>query len=161
MSWQNEMVVILRHLIDDVCAVTYTDPRLEETIIVAAQLVNLEIDFDKIYTIDIDSLILTPDPTAAVRDNAFINLVVLKAACIITSGEAKANALQAIKIKDGPTEIDTGQRHKALEVRTLQVCEEFNRAKLQYVAGDGRTGQAVMTPFTWDRNDSDRDRGLN
>ena len=87
--------------------------------------------------------------------------MVLKAACIITSGEAKANALQAIKIKDGPTEIDTGQRHKALEARTLQVCEEFNRAKLQYVAGDGRTGQAVMTPFTWDRNDSNRDRGFN
>lgn len=161
MSWQNEMVVILRHLIDDVCATVYTDPRLEETIIVAAQLVNLEVDFDKVYTIDIDSLILTPDPTSAVRDNAFINLVVLKAACIILAGEAKANALQAIKIKDGPTEIDTGQRHKALETRVTHVCEDFTRAKLQYVTGDGRTGQAVMTPFTWDRNDSDVSRGFN
>lgn len=161
MAWNNEMTVILRHLIDDVCATVYTDSRLEETIIVAAQLVNLEVDFDKVYTIDIDALILTPDPTHAVRDDAFINLVVLKAACIITSGEAKAHALQAIKIKDGPTEIDTGQRHKALEVRSLQVCEEFNRAKLQYVAGNGRVGQAVLTPFTWNRNDSDVNRGFN
>lgn len=161
MSWANEMVIILRHLIDDVCNITYTNSRLEETIIVAAQLVNLEVDFDKTYIIDIDALILTPDPTASVRDNAFINLVVLKAACIILSGEAKANALLAIKIKDGPTEIDTGQRHKALEVRVTHVCEDYTRAKLQYVTGDGRTGQAVMTPFTWNRNDSDVNRGFN
>ncbi len=161
MSWQNELVRMLRYLIDDVTCITYKDDRLEETVIVAAQFVNLEIDFDKTYTIDIDALILTPDPTATVRDNAFINLVVLKAACIVLAGEAKANALQAIKIKDGPTEIDTGQRHKALEVRVTQVCSDYTQTKLQYVTGDGRTGQAVLTPFTWDRNDSDRDRGLN
>ena len=29
MSWNNEMVVILRHLIDDVCSLTYTGARLE------------------------------------------------------------------------------------------------------------------------------------
>ncbi len=161
MSWQNEMVVILRHLVDDVTCVLYKNDRLEESILVSAQFVNLEVDFDKTYTIDIDQLILTPDPTASVRDDAFINLVSLKAACIILKGEAKANALQAIKIKDGPTEIDTGQRHKAIEVQATQMCDTYQKSKIQYVAGTGRTGQAVLTPFTWDRNDSDPNRGFN
>lgn len=161
MTWANEIVVILRHLIDDTDCTLYTNDRLEETILVSAQFVNLEIDFDKTYTIDIDALTLTPSPTDSVRDDAFINLVSLKAACIILRGEAKANALQAIKLKDGPTEIDTGQRHKAVEVQATQMCEAYQRSKLQYVTGTGRTGQAVMTPFTWDRNNSDPDRGFN
>ncbi len=161
MSWQNEMVVMLRHMIDDINCVLYDDTRLEQSILVAAQFVNLEIDFDKTYIIDIDELVLTPDPTAVTRDDAFINLVVLKSTCIILSGEAKAQALQAIRIKDGPTEIWTENRYKGMEARATKVCEEYQKAKLQYVTGTGRTGQAVLTPFTFDRFGSDPDRNFN
>ena len=158
--WQAEMVVILRHLIDDVCVTTYTDPRLQETILVSAQLIQIEVDFDKTYTIDVDALILTPDPTDATKDNGFINLVVLKAACIILSGEAKAKASEAIKIVDGPTTIDTGQRHKALEERAKTMCQNYEHAKIQYMAGNSRAGQAVITPFIWNQTSSDVNRNF-
>jgi hypothetical protein len=82
-TWQNEMVRIVRHLVDDLDAATYSDSRLEETVLVSAQMVQLQVTFDKTYTVDVDELLLTPDPTAATRDNAFINLVCLKTACII------------------------------------------------------------------------------
>ena len=49
MSWQGEMTTIVRQLIYDVdpSNYTYSDERLETTILVAAQLVSTEIDFEK------------------------------------------------------------------------------------------------------------------
>ena len=107
MAWQNEMVRILRHIINDLDSSSYsfTDDRLEESILVSAQLVSTEIDFDKDYTIDVDALVLSPDPTASVKDDAFINLVVLKSACIILGSEVRSNALNSIALKDGPSSI--------------------------------------------------------
>ena len=79
MVWQTEMVRIVRHLINDIDAASYADDRLEETILVSAQLVLHEIDFDNTYTVDVDGLSLSPDPTGlANKDNAFINLICLK-----------------------------------------------------------------------------------
>ena len=57
MSWQNEMVRIVRFLINDIDASSYTDERLEETILVAAQSVYASIDFPNTYTIDVDTLV--------------------------------------------------------------------------------------------------------
>ena len=48
MTWQNEMSIILRHLVNDLDSSSYTfsDDRIEETILVASQLVLHEIDFE-------------------------------------------------------------------------------------------------------------------
>jgi hypothetical protein len=160
MAWQNEMVVILRHLVDDIASAIYDNDRLEETIIVAAQLVITEVSFNNTYTIDVDALVLSPDPTENTKDNGFINLVVLKAACIILSGEAKAKALESIRITDGPTTIDTSARHKALELRAKEVCQTYEKAKVQYATGEGSGGVAILTPFTYEGFGSDRDKGF-
>ena len=49
MAWQNEMTLIVRHLINDLDSSDYTfvDSRLEEAVLVSAQLSLLEIDFEK------------------------------------------------------------------------------------------------------------------
>ena len=67
MAWQNEMSIIVRHLINDLdsSSYTFTDSRVEESILVAAQLVLIEIDFDKSYTIDVDASSISPDPTTS------------------------------------------------------------------------------------------------
>ena len=66
MSWQNEMTLIVRHLINDLDSsdYTFTDTRLEEAVLVSAQLASLEIDFENTYTIDVDSSSLTTDTTS-------------------------------------------------------------------------------------------------
>ena len=53
MSWQGEMTTIVRQLIYDVDSTnyTYSDDRLETTILVAAQLVSTEVDFEENYII--------------------------------------------------------------------------------------------------------------
>ena len=61
MAWQTEMTRILRYMLNDLdsASYAYSDDRLEETIIVAAQLVLHEIDFDKDYTVDVGALTLS------------------------------------------------------------------------------------------------------
>ena len=68
MPWQNEMTIIVRHLVNDLdsTSYTFTDSRLEEAVLVSAQLSALEIDFENTYTIDVDAVSLSPDPTAFV-----------------------------------------------------------------------------------------------
>ena len=109
MAWQNEMSIIVRHLINDLDSsnYTFTDSRIEESILVSAQLVLHEINFDKTYTIDVDGSSLSPDPTTSgSKDNSFINLVSLKSATVLLGSELKTHSLNAIALKDGPSSLD-------------------------------------------------------
>ena len=57
MSWQGEMTTIVRQLIYDVDPdnYTYSAERLETTLLVAAQLVSTEVDFEETYTFHVFS----------------------------------------------------------------------------------------------------------
>ena len=52
MAWQNEMTIIIRHIIDDLdpTAYQFSDDRIEEAILVAAQLIHNEMEFAVDYT---------------------------------------------------------------------------------------------------------------
>lgn len=149
MSWQNEMVRILRYLISDISGATYEDCRLEETLLVAAQLKAGAIDFNNTYTIDVDLLSLSPDPTATnPKDDWFINIVCLYAASIILDSEAKTLAAQAYRIKDGPSTIETGDAYKATKELAEEMAKKVDQAIMQYKAGDSVGAQAILTPYT-------------
>ena len=151
MAWQLEMVRILRYLIDDVDATTYDNSRLEETLLVGAQLILNEISFDNTYTIDVDSLTLSPDPTTlATKDNAFINLTSLRSAIIVVAGELKASSAYSISVQDGPSSINFGQLFKNKKEMLALLQEQFSNAKLAYLAGNSIAGQVVMTPTTYE-----------
>lgn len=147
MSWQNEMVRIVRFLIDDLDASSYDDSRLEETILVSAQLMKHEMDFDNTYTIDVDTLTLSPDPTSGTKDDAFINLTCMKTACLILKAEVKAESLKAVVVRDGPSSIDLSGRYEATKNRAEKMCESFEQAKIQYQLGNSRAGRAIVN--TW------------
>jgi hypothetical protein len=152
MSWQNEMVRILRFLINDISGSTYEDCRLEETLIVAAQLQSAAIDFDNTYTIDVDSLTLSPDPTETnPKDDWFINIVCVQAACIILNSEAKTLAAQAYRIKDGPSSIDVSASYSSVKQMADDLCDKLAQMIMEYKAGNSVGGQAILTPYTQDR----------
>ena len=151
MAWQNEMVIMLRHVVNDLDSSSYsfTDDRLEESILVSAQLVSTEIDFENVYTIDVDGLILTPDPTTlADKDDAFINLVVLKASCVILGSEVRSNALNSIALKDGPSSIDLRGITAGLTRLYEHLCEKYESCVMQYKAGSSIAGQAILSPYS-------------
>jgi len=154
MSWQNEMARIVRFLVNDLEGDSYTDARLEETILVAAQLMYANIDFDNTYTIDVDTLALSPDPTDATKDDWFINIVCTKAACIILGSEAKTMAAQSYAIKDGPSTIDTRGAYQATQQMYKDMGDKLDKMIVDYKAGNSIAGHAVSTPYTQERINS-------
>ena len=56
MSWQGQMSTIVRHLINDVDATSYkfSAERIETTILVAAQLTTMNVDFPNTYTLNVE-----------------------------------------------------------------------------------------------------------
>lgn len=149
MTWQNEIVRIVRFLINDIDASTYTDDRLEETILVAAQLMLVNVDFSTDYTIDVDELILSPDPTIGTKDNDFIALVSLKAACIVLGSECKTAAAQGWRIKDASSSIDTTASYQSLYQLLKGLSGELDSLIMGYQAGNSIGAGAVMTPYTY------------
>lgn len=145
--WQTEMVRIVRYMIDDLDGSSYSDSRLEETVLVAAQLMKHEMEFNNTYTVDVDTLSLSPDPTSGVKDDAFINLTCMKTACMILKAEVKAESLKAVVVRDGPSSIDLSGRYAATKDRAERMCEAYEQAKMQYQLGNSRAGQAVVN--TW------------
>lgn len=151
MAWQNEMVRILRYIVNDIDADSYSDSRLEETLLVAAQLVS-DIDFDNTYTIDVDTLALSPDPTElSTKDDWFINIVCMKAACIILMSEAKTLAAQSYTIKDGPSSIDIRGAFTSTKQLQDEVCDKLDRMIFDFKAGKSIAGHAILSPYTQER----------
>lgn len=137
--WQNEMVLILRDIINDVGDTpTYSHQRLQEAILAAAQVVSFEVSFPQTYTVDFDEYLISPDPTdtaGGTRDNAFIALTTMKAACRIARGEAKIAGGQAISVKDGSSAVDLRDAAKYKNVVADSFCKEYQDMKWEYETG--------------------------
>ena len=149
MPWQNEMKVIVRHLVNDLDSsdYTFTDSRLEEAVLVSAQLASLEIDFDNTYAIDVDSVSLSPDPTSGNKDDSFINLVCLKTAQMLLGSELKTHSLNAISLKDGPSALDLRGIVSGLKILFDDINKKYEAATTQYKL-NGVVGQAILGPYS-------------
>ena len=150
MGWQNEMTLIVRHLVNDLDSTnyTFTDDRLEESVLVSAQLASLEIDFDNTYTIDVDSVSLTPDPTSSGgKDDSFINLVCLKTARLLIGSELKTHSLNAISLRDGPSALDLRGIVAGLKILFDDITKRYEEAVTQYKL-NGVVGQAILGPYS-------------
>ena len=149
MVWTDEVVPIIRVLINDYDSpVTYSDNRLIDTAIIAAQLLLLEISFSNTYTITISTCTISPDP---ILDDSFINMVSMKSACLILSGEAKTEASNSVKIIDGPSTIDLSGRSASIQMAAKKMQEMFDSAKLSYLAGNSVGAEAIVSPYTYER----------
>ena len=150
MPWQNEMTLIVRHLVNDLDSSSYifTDSRLEEAVLVSAQLASLEIDFENTYTIDVDSVSLSPDPTTTgSKDDSFINLVSLKTAHMLLGSEIKTHALNSISLKDGPSSLDLRGIVSGLKILFDDINKRCEEAITQYKL-NGVVGQAILGPYS-------------
>lgn len=136
MSWQTEMVGLLRNLIGDVAyPPTYSDDRLEKVLLTSAQFVAMEVPFTADYVSDIDNGTLTPDPTdrdADTRDDSFINLTVLKAACMISTSEARVAVGQAISIRDGSSAISISADGR-LRMWEKGFCSQYEKLRDEFL----------------------------
>lgn len=151
MSWQGQMGTIVRHLINDLDPSNYkfTDSRIETSILVAAQLTLMNVDFNNIYSINVESCLLSPDPTdAPTKDDPFITLVCLRTACIIIGSEIRSESGNAISIKDGPSAIDLRGVSQTLTVLYQDLCNKYDKLLLEYRAGNSVAGQSILGPYS-------------
>tara|TARA_Y100000004_G_scaffold165169_1_gene195850 strand:+ start:454 stop:957 length:504 start_codon:yes stop_codon:yes gene_type:complete len=145
------MTTVVRHLINDVDATSYTfsTDRVETTILVAAQLMIMNVDFNNTYDINVEASTLSPDPTdSGTKDDPFIALACLRAACIIIGSEIRKESGNAISIKDGPSAIDLRGVTSTLTVLYQDLCKKYDEALLDYRAGNSVSGQSILGPYS-------------
>lgn len=153
---ETECVRLIRHLINDlVSPYKYDDDRLIELLIVSAQFVNQEVSFTTEYTIDLDELTLCPDPTnRSTRDDSMINLMTLKACCILDQSDARQAAKTGgIAVRDTiGLSIDTrGKVAAYLKLLEMGYCKAYAEAKLEYeLDRSAVAGRAILSPFKTD-----------
>lgn len=152
MSWTTETVVILRTMILDLDdSPRFQDSRLEQILLVAAFQVNVEADFTNDYSINIETSTLSPDPTdSGNRDDSFINLMTLKAACILDRGLASLAAGTAIYSKEFNSSLDLRGIAQA-RLNVLQKggwCKVYEDALIDHSVNSNQVaGAAILGPF--------------
>lgn len=151
MAWDTEFTTVLRVMIADYTVpYTNTDASLKQVLIVSAQTVLTELTFTYAYITDINNQTILPDPTDnASRDNSFINLTTLKAACIIDRGAAGIAAKGALIVRDNGSFVDfTGKSRSLTALLDKGWCAAYTEAKFQYQSGlGGVAGHGILTPF--------------
>ena len=151
MGWETEITRIVRFLINDIDGTTYDDNRLEETILVAAQLLLNTMDFDNTYLVETDSGSLSPDPTLlSTKDNFFIGCLSMKAAIIVLNSEAKTAAAQSWRIKDSNASLDTTASYQAMHQLAKELSDKLEKYIFDYRAGNSIVGGCVITPTTFE-----------
>jgi hypothetical protein len=152
MAWNTDLVLITRVLISDVATPqTYVDEYIERVLITAGIMVDADFPFSYDYTYDISTLTISPDPVLS-SDSAFMALIPLKAACILTQGEFKQALGQGIKVRDGDSSIDTSVSFRGYrDILEMGPCAAYEKLKWSLLAsgeavGDG-VGKAVLGPY--------------
>lgn len=151
MAWQDDMVEILRVMVNDMDTTqTYTDDKLLRVLVVSCFQVISELQFAQTYTVSISNQTLSPDPTVeGTTDQSFVNLVTQKAACVIDRGSAIIAASRAISVRDGGSSVDLrGVFQGKLALLEKGWCAVYADTKLEYqMNGAAVAGAVVMTPF--------------
>ena len=151
--WQYTSLIMLRTLLNDAgCdAVRYTPQRLEDLLITAAYLLPLEVNFKSTYVVNVETRTITPNPINETDGDEFINLMVLKSACIADEGNFRTAALaQGVTARIGPAALQTSSYGQYLGTLLNEgPCKAYTRlVELYNMSYDGsKIIRAVMSPF--------------
>jgi len=137
----SDTLIYLRHIVDDTDEdnYEYSDKRLTTLIFVAASYVSSDIAAG--YDISLCGQTISPDP-----DSNFINLVALRAACMLTRSVHTSWARNDFKVSDGPTTVDVKGMADKSKAAADSICQQYEKAKTDHLMGRTLTGYIVSTP---------------
>ncbi len=151
MSWQIELPLIVRSWINDLSDTpTYSDERIQQLLVVAAQHVVQQVDLTTKYTVNIINPDLSPDPTTlAEKDLDFIGFVTLKASCILDQSSLRTKAaMDGIRAALGPAQLSVGGSLRGYEVILNEgPCALYNQLIMDYKIGNANAIRAILSPF--------------
>lgn len=152
MAWDDEMVTILRNIIQDTSTTpTYSDDQLSELVLVTAQGIQVELNFGRVYDISISNGSIKPDPTSSTsRDINFITLVCLKAASNLVNAELRSLTRQGISIQDGDNKISLQRSPQSLQLMQETYKSMYDSAVYAFKTGgsDG-LGEIVVNSYNF------------
>lgn len=153
MAWQTELTLLLRYLIGDVDSsdYEYTDSRLQTTIVVAANYVIAEVDFNTAYTVNLNTMCISPDPTTPTRDEDAIALFTLKAACLLDQVALRKGSQRiGLRIRFGPSELEV--KDAALQAQLAMIengpCDLYEKLKVDFLIHSSISGRAIFSTLT-------------
>ncbi len=155
MSWQIELPLIVRTLINDVSDnPTYSDERLQQVIAVAAKYVQFDVVLDYKYSIDISNPNISPDPTDH-NDDIFVSLVSLKAACIIDQSALRTRAAaEGIRAALGPAMLSVnGSLDGFIAILDKGPCASYDELTSHWDVSQATAIRAILSPFVGNKFD--------
>lgn len=150
MSWQLEIPIIVRSLINDFAdPPTYSDERIQQLVVVAAQYVIQEINLYNDYSINIINPDITPDPTLlTTKDIDFISFIALKSACLLDQSSLRTRAAtEGIKAALGPASISVGGNSSYQFLLANGPCKMYEETTFEYEMGNTSLLRGILSPF--------------
>jgi hypothetical protein len=151
MYWQIEIPIIVRNLINDLNnPPLYSDDRINQLAVVAAQYVLSEVNLSRSYTIDIVNVDIMADPSDPnSRDVDFIGFIGLKTACLLDQSTFRIKALtEGIKTALGPAVLNIGGNLSGYKtILDMGPCKAYQDLVLDHNIGNATAVRAVLSPF--------------
>ena len=150
MSWQLEIPIIVRSLINDLGDnPTYSDERIQQLIVVAAQYVTREVNLNVEYSVNIINPDISPDPTlTSTKDLDFISFISLKSACFLDQSTLRTRAAsEGIKASLGPANLSVGSNSSYIFLLENGPCKMYEDLKLDYEVGNTSLLRGILSPF--------------
>lgn len=156
MSWQLEIPLIVRTLINDMDPAnpTYSDDRILQIITVSAKYVQFDVVLDQSYIVDVVNKTITPDPTT-INDSIFISLVGLKSACIIDQSTLRTKAaLEGIRAALGPAQLSIAGSLSGFDlIIDKGPCAAYDELTSHWDVKEATAVRAILSPFAGNKFD--------
>lgn len=157
-AWKTPVRLMVRVLINDLdsSSYNYSDARLDQVSIVAAQFVNQDLSLPTDYSINVSSETISPDPAAeGTKDEVFINSIVLKAACIIDQSNLRTKAaMQGIRAQLGPASLAVNGNLLGYQILLKEgPCALYTKFIEDHEIANATNIAAILSPFVGNKFD--------
>lgn len=155
MAWQDHLTIIVRTLINDLdTPYEFSDERIQQVLTVAAKFVQFDVNLDYPYQIDVVNSSILPDPTE-LKDDIFLSLTSLKAACVIDQGALRTKAaMEGIKASLGSANLNiNGSLEGFKTIIDKGACALYDELTAHWDVKNATAIQAVLSPFVGNRFD--------
>lgn len=157
MSWNIEIPIIVRTLINDLDSTnfTYSDDRILQVVSVAGKYVQLDVNLANQYDINVSTKTITPDPSV-LNDDLFISLVSLKAACLCDQSAVRTRAaMEGIRASLGPASLQVVGNLTGLKMILEQgPCKAYAQLTDYWDIKEATAMRAILSPFVGNKFDS-------
>lgn len=156
--WDIEIPIIVRNLINDLDCdnQSYSDSRIKQLILVAANYVTQDVNLTTKYSIDIINESISPDPcNNASRDIVFITFLALKSACMLDQSTFRTKAIsEGIKTSLGSASLSVAGNLDGYKT-LLQIgpCKTYEDSVMSHNVGDATAISAILSPFVGNKFD--------